>query len=82
MTEPVVQSVNAVRLAWAREHRDRSIEDWKRVSWSDESRFRLPKQAGSGEYGVRLIHEAIYPACQVGTVEGHDDSIMVWGVFS
>ncbi|GBN70977.1 hypothetical protein AVEN_172925-1 [Araneus ventricosus] len=22
------------------------------------------------------------PACQVGTVQGHGDSIMIWGVFS
>ncbi|GFT95835.1 HTH_Tnp_Tc3_2 domain-containing protein [Trichonephila clavipes] len=25
------------RLAWAREHRNWSIEDWKRVTWSNES---------------------------------------------
>ncbi|GFX51509.1 HTH_Tnp_Tc3_2 domain-containing protein [Trichonephila clavipes] len=31
----------AARLAWAREHRDWSVEDWKRVAWSDESRLRL-----------------------------------------
>ncbi|GFY17069.1 HTH_Tnp_Tc3_2 domain-containing protein [Trichonephila clavipes] len=31
----------AARLAWAREHRDWSVEDWKRVAWNDESRFRL-----------------------------------------
>ncbi|GFW51393.1 HTH_Tnp_Tc3_2 domain-containing protein [Trichonephila clavipes] len=30
----------AAHLAWAREHKDRSVEDyWKRVAWSDESRF-------------------------------------------
>ncbi|GFV23576.1 HTH_Tnp_Tc3_2 domain-containing protein [Trichonephila clavipes] len=29
----------ATRLAWAREHRDRSVEDGKRVAWSDASRF-------------------------------------------
>ncbi|GFW82334.1 transposable element Tcb2 transposase [Trichonephila clavipes] len=26
----------ASRLAWARERRDWSVEDWKRVTWSDE----------------------------------------------
>ncbi|GFW23738.1 hypothetical protein TNCV_2032811 [Trichonephila clavipes] len=31
----------AACLAWAREHRDCSIEDWKRVAWYDESRFRV-----------------------------------------
>ncbi|GFT37945.1 HTH_Tnp_Tc3_2 domain-containing protein [Trichonephila clavipes] len=31
----------AESLAWSREHRDWSVEDWKRVAWNDESRFRL-----------------------------------------
>ncbi|GFW78459.1 HTH_Tnp_Tc3_2 domain-containing protein [Trichonephila clavipes] len=43
-----------------------SVEDWKRVAWSDESQF----------------HEALDPACQVETVHGHGGSIIVWGVFS
>ncbi|GFS88501.1 transposable element Tcb2 transposase [Trichonephila clavipes] len=32
----------AARLAWAREHRDWRVEDWKRVAWSNESRFKSP----------------------------------------
>ncbi|GFX01087.1 transposable element Tcb2 transposase [Trichonephila clavipes] len=31
----------AARLAWVRVHRDWSVANWKRVTWSDESRFRL-----------------------------------------
>ncbi|GFS98447.1 HTH_Tnp_Tc3_2 domain-containing protein [Trichonephila clavipes] len=31
----------AAHLAGEREHRYWSVEDWKRVAWSDESRFRL-----------------------------------------
>ncbi|GFX76368.1 HTH_Tnp_Tc3_2 domain-containing protein [Trichonephila clavipes] len=31
----------ATRLAWAREHGYWSVEDWKRVAWNAESRFRL-----------------------------------------
>ncbi|GFW03553.1 transposable element Tc1 transposase, partial [Trichonephila clavipes] len=30
----------------------------------------------------RQAHEAMHSACQVGTVQGHDRSIMVWGIFS
>ncbi|GFU47886.1 hypothetical protein TNCV_4966991 [Trichonephila clavipes] len=41
----------AARFAWTREHRDWSVEDWKRVTWSDESRFQLLNTG----YGVRLI---------------------------
>ncbi|GFW90183.1 HTH_Tnp_Tc3_2 domain-containing protein [Trichonephila clavipes] len=31
----------AARLAWAKENRDWNVEGWKRVAWSDESRFHL-----------------------------------------
>ncbi|GFW83287.1 transposable element Tc1 transposase [Trichonephila clavipes] len=31
----------AVRLAWEREPIKWSVEDWKRIAWSDESRFHL-----------------------------------------
>ncbi|GBO18417.1 hypothetical protein AVEN_216841-1 [Araneus ventricosus] len=27
----------AARLAWATEHREWTLEDWKRIAWSDES---------------------------------------------
>ncbi|GFX14827.1 transposable element Tc1 transposase [Trichonephila clavipes] len=67
-------------LAWAREHRDWSVEDWKRVAWSDESRFRLLNINGRLRI-CRQAHEAMDPACQVGTVQGHGGSIMAWGVF-
>ncbi|GBM09238.1 hypothetical protein AVEN_20079-1 [Araneus ventricosus] len=28
-------------LQWAREHRDWTMDEWKRVAWSDESRFLI-----------------------------------------
>ncbi|GFW67982.1 transposable element Tc1 transposase [Trichonephila clavipes] len=72
--------LRAARLAWAREHRNCSVEDWKRVAWSNESRFRL-----LNVYGRRRIwrqaHEVMDPTCQVGSVQGHGGSIMVWDVF-
>ncbi|GBM90242.1 hypothetical protein AVEN_86211-1 [Araneus ventricosus] len=30
-----------LRLQWSREHRDWAMDEWKRVAWSDESRFRI-----------------------------------------
>ncbi|GBM51158.1 hypothetical protein AVEN_2507-1 [Araneus ventricosus] len=30
-----------LRLQWAREHRDWTTDEWKRVTWSDESRFLI-----------------------------------------
>ncbi|GBN47882.1 hypothetical protein AVEN_39364-1 [Araneus ventricosus] len=30
-----------LRLQWDREHRDWTMDEWKRVAWSDESRFLI-----------------------------------------
>ncbi|GFU66879.1 uncharacterized protein TNCV_895151 [Trichonephila clavipes] len=65
----------AARFAWASEHRDWSVEDWKRVACSDESRFRLL----NADWRLRIerqAHEAMDPACQVGTVQRHGGSVM------
>ncbi|GFU40383.1 transposable element Tc1 transposase [Trichonephila clavipes] len=70
----------AARLVWAREHRECSVEDWKQERWSDQSRFRLLNTDERLRIW-RQAHEAMDPACHVGTVQGHDGSIMVWGVF-
>ncbi|GFT17513.1 HTH_Tnp_Tc3_2 domain-containing protein [Trichonephila clavipes] len=50
------------RLIWAREHRDWSVEDWKRVAWSDESRFRLLKADGRLRIWCQA-HETMVPTC-------------------
>lgn len=34
------------RLQFAREHKDWTLEQWKKVMWSDESRFPLFKSDG------------------------------------
>ncbi|GBL84864.1 hypothetical protein AVEN_93886-1 [Araneus ventricosus] len=31
----------ALRLDWARQHYHWTVDDWKRLAWSDESRFQL-----------------------------------------
>ncbi|GBL88685.1 hypothetical protein AVEN_195668-1 [Araneus ventricosus] len=71
----------AALLARAREHRERTLEDWERVVWRNESGFRLLHVDGRMTIW-RQAHEAMEPACQVGIVQGHGDSIIVWGVFS
>ncbi|GFX67704.1 HTH_Tnp_Tc3_2 domain-containing protein [Trichonephila clavipes] len=71
----------AARLAWTREHGDWSVEDWKRVTWSDDTRIRLLNADGRLKIW-RQAHEAMDLACQFGIVQGHCDSIIVWDVFS
>ncbi|GFV46417.1 transposable element Tc1 transposase [Trichonephila clavipes] len=58
-----------------------SVEDWRRVVWSDESRFRLLNADGRLRTW-RQAYEAVDPTCQVGTVQGHGGSTMVLDVFS
>ncbi|GFS78679.1 transposable element Tc1 transposase [Trichonephila clavipes] len=51
------------RLAWAKEHSDWSIEDWKRVARNDESRLQL--LIADGRLRIwRQAHESVDPACQ------------------
>ncbi|GFU59611.1 uncharacterized protein TNCV_3185821 [Trichonephila clavipes] len=58
------------------ENTDYSVESWKRVIWSDESRFRLLNADGRLRIW-RQANEALDPACQVGTVQGHGGLIRV-----
>ncbi|GFW06005.1 HTH_Tnp_Tc3_2 domain-containing protein [Trichonephila clavipes] len=71
-------SMLAIGLDWAREHRDWRVEDWKRVAWVGESRFRLLNTDRRLKIW-RQAHEVMDPASQVGTVQGHGGSIMFWG---
>ncbi len=52
-----------------------TIEDWKNVAWSDESRFLLPHSDGR----VRIWHkehESMDPSCLVSTVQAGGGGVM------
>ncbi|GFX51342.1 transposable element Tcb2 transposase [Trichonephila clavipes] len=69
----------ALRLTWARQHRHWTIDDWKHVAWSDESRFQLNRADGHKRVW-RQPHESMGSICQQGTVHPGGGSVMVWGV--
>ena len=71
----------ALRLTWARQHRHWTVEDWKHVVWSDESRFQLLRADGRVRVW-RQPHEYMDPTCQQGTVQAGGGSVMVCGVCS
>ena len=71
----------ALRLAWARQHRHWTLNDWKNVVWSDESRFQLYRADGRVRVW-RKPHESMDPSCLQGTVQAGGGSVMVWGVCS
>ncbi len=63
------------RLQFAQAHQNWTIEDWKNVVWSDESRFLLWHSDGR----VRIWHSAwIHPALS----QRFRLVVIVWGVFS
>ena len=80
--KPLVTKGNrAARLQWAKEHREWTVEDWKRVVWSDESRFTLFRSDGR-VWVWRLPGERLMPECVVPTVKHGGGGAMFWGCFS
>ncbi len=52
------------RLQFAQAHKNWTIEDWKTVAWSDESRFLLRHSDGRVRIW-RKEHESMDPSCLV-----------------
>ncbi len=69
------------RLQFAQAHQNWTIEDWKNVAWSDESRFLLRHSDGRVRI-CRKEHESMDPSCLVSMVQAGGGGVMVWGIFS
>ena len=69
------------RLAWAKKKGDWSLEDWKKVVWSDESRFTLFQNDGRIRVW-RLPNERYKVDCVVPTVKHGGGGVMVWACFT
>ncbi len=68
------------RLQFTQAHQNWTIEDWKNVAWSDESRFLL--QHSDGRIRIwRKEHESMDPSCLVSTVQAAGGGVMVRGYF-
>lgn len=80
--KPLLRPVNKKkRLKFAQEHVDWTIDQWKSVLWTDESKFEL---FGSHrrQYVRRKVNERFKPQCILPTVKHGGGSVMVWGCFS
>lgn len=68
------------RLKWAHEHKNWSLEQWKNVLWTDESKFEI---FGSKKrtYVRRKPGERMMNQCVVPKVKHGGGSVMVWGCF-
>ncbi|GBO24790.1 hypothetical protein AVEN_35889-1 [Araneus ventricosus] len=67
-----------LRLQWAREHRDCTMDEWKRDAWSDESRLLIHHVDGRVRVR-RLPGEQLLPSCTAGHTQAGDGGIMLWG---
>ena len=66
------------RYNWAVEHLQWTVDQWKRVLFSDESPYVLRFNRRVRVW--RLVNEKYQKECMTGTVK-HDSKIMVWGCF-
>ncbi len=78
---PLLSAKNRKRwLQFTQTHQNWTIEDWKNVAWSDESRYLLQHSDGRGRIW-RKEHQIMDPSCLVSTVQA-GGGVMVWGIFS
>ena len=81
--KPFISAKNRkARLEFAKTHKNWTIDQWKRVLWSDESKFNL--RGSDGKKTVRRpTGKRLDPRFTVGTVKhGGGKGLMVWGCFS
>ncbi len=82
LRKPLISEANRKkRLQFAREHKDWTLEQWKKVMWSDESKFTLFQSYGR----IRVRREAdkvMHPSCLVPTIQACGGSAMIWGCCS
>ncbi len=62
------------RIQFTQTHQNWTIEDWKNVAWSDESRFLLRHSDGRVRIW-RKEHESMDPSCLVSTVQACGDGV-------
>ncbi len=79
---PLLSAKNRKRsLQFAQTHQNWTIEDWKNVAWSDESRFLLRHSDGRVRIWYKE-HESMDPSCLVSMVQAGGGDVMVGGIFS
>lgn len=80
--KPLISIKNRrARLEFAKTHLSWNLEDWKKVIFSDESKFLLFGSDGIS-YVRRPEGKRFHPKYQLPTVKHGGGSVMVWGCFS
>ncbi|GBC22304.1 IS630 family transposase [Rhizophagus irregularis DAOM 181602=DAOM 197198] len=82
LRKPCVSECNRkIRLNWARERRLWTINDWKKIVWSDESRFTMFQNDGKIRVW-RLQKEKYDINYLVPTMKHGGGGVMMWGCFT
>lgn len=79
--KPHISPTNkARRLAWCKAHQNWTLDQWKHVLWSDESRYTCFQSDGR-VWVWRQPGQRFLPDCIVPTVKFGGGGVMVWGAF-
>lgn len=80
--KPLISKKNKkARLQFAKYYKNWTVEDWKKVAFSDESKFNL--FGGDGrQYVRRPVSTRNNVRYQIPTVKHYEGSVMIWGIFS
>ncbi|GJJ75043.1 hypothetical protein EMPS_07401 [Entomortierella parvispora] len=68
------------RLNFAKKHEKWTVEDWKKVIWTDESSFEIGKNSRRIRVW-RRSYERFHSDCLASTFKSGRTSVMVWGAF-
>ena len=67
------------RLKWAQKHLEWTLEDWKKVIWSDETKINRIGNDGPGMKWIDTTETGLEKHNVTGTVKFGGGNIMVWG---
>lgn len=80
--KPLLRKQNKVkRLAWAKKHKDWTIEQWYKVLFTDESKFEI-FGGRRRQYVRRLVGERMIAQNIIPTVKHGGGSVLAWGCFA